>query len=198
MRIVIVDYGMGNLRSVEKAFRRLGRDAIVSSDPAAISAADRLVLPGVGHFARGMENLRPLVPILEERVLRARVPLLGICLGLQLLTRRSEEGDCAGLGWLDAETVRLRGSLKVPHFGWNTVDRVATAGLVGEGTSFYFAHSYHLAGCPPADVAGWTSYGVEFPSVIRKGNLVGTQFHPEKSHRRGLAFLESFLCTDRA
>ncbi len=202
MRLVIVDYGMGNLRSVQKAFQRVGAEAEISSFPDAIRAADRLVLPGVGHFAQGMENLRArgLVAALEARVSGVRVPLLGICLGLQLLTRRSEEGGADGLGWIDAECIRLDvspgGPFRVPHFGWNSISVTAANPLVPretDGTSFYFAHSYHAARCAPDTVLASTSYGVEFASVLCKDNVYATQFHPEKSHRRGLALLQRFM-----
>lgn len=198
MALVIVDYGMGNLRSVQKAFRRLGHDAEISSSPEIIAKATRLVLPGVGHFARGMANLRErgLVEPMTERVIGAGVPMLGICLGMQLMTRGSEEGEGAGLGWFEASTVRLRppsASLKVPHFGWNTVASTRADPMLVDGTSFYFAHSYALTDCEPAAVLGVTHYGVDFPSVVRKGNLVAAQFHPEKSHGRGLRLLERFL-----
>jgi glutamine amidotransferase len=206
MNLVIVDYGLGNLPSVAKAFRRVGCAAEISGDPERIRRADRLVLPGVGHFARGMANLRAggLDEALEERVRRQGAPLLAICLGVQLLSRRSEEGDAAGgttghagLGWIAADTVRfaLDGKgLRAPHFGWNTI--APSRGFLGDeldAASYYFAHSYHLAACDPAEALATTSYGVDFVSVVQKDNLLGTQFHPEKSHRRGLALLTRFL-----
>jgi len=190
--LVIVDYGMGNLRSVEKAFARLGHAATISADPAVVARATRVVLPGVGHFGRGMENLRArgLVPALDDRV-AAGVPVLGICLGMQLMTAGSEEGEGAGLGWFDARTVRLQvAPLRVPHFGWNTIHGADLG--VAEGAAFYFAHAYHVTDC--ADVVATTRYGaVEFPSMIRRGNVMAAQFHPEKSHQRGLDLLTRWL-----
>jgi glutamine amidotransferase len=149
-----------------------------------------------------MENLSRsgLREPLERRVIGDQVPLLGICLGLQLLTARSEEGNCDGLGWIAGETVgfdrgRL-GDLRVPHIGWNTISiRRENPLLIDsvDGASFYFTHSYHLAGCPEGDVLATAEYGIEFPVAIGSGNIWGTQFHPEKSHVRGLAVLERFL-----
>jgi glutamine amidotransferase len=201
--VVIVDYGMGNLRSVCKAFVRLGCEAEISADPEQIRRATRLVLPGVGHFAQGMANLaeRGLITALRERVIGDRVPLLGICLGVQLLSRRSEEGNCEGLGWIHGETIRFRPDtagplVRIPHIGWNTVAVVRPNPLVpdrADGESFYFVHSYHLSGCDQADVVATTEYGTSFVAAIHKGNIFGTQFHPEKSHRRGLRVLQRFL-----
>ena len=194
--LVVVDYGMGNLRSVAKAFERLGAAATISGDPDVVSRAARIVLPGVGHFARGMANLRPLVGVLEERR-AAGVPILGICLGMQLMTQGSEEGEGAGLGWFEAKTVRFQvAPLRVPHFGWNTVHaRRDDAWLGGaDGASFYFAHAYHVTDGDPEAVVATTRYGSsEFVSVIRRGNVAAAQFHPEKSHRRGLELLRRWL-----
>lgn len=199
MNLVIVDYGLGNLPSVAKAFRRIGCAAEISGDPERIRRADRLVLPGVGHFATGMANLRSsgLAEALEERVRGQGVPLLAICLGVQLLSRGSEEGDAPGLGWIAADTVRfaLDGKgFRAPHFGWNTI--ASSRPLLGpelDGASYYFAHSFHLTRCDPAHALASTSYGIDFVSVVQTANILGTQFHPEKSHARGLALLSRFL-----
>jgi glutamine amidotransferase len=200
--IVIVDYGMGNLRSIANAFDKIQVPASISSDPLDIARADKLVLPGVGAFDEGMRNLRArgLAAALEERLLGSRTPALGICLGLQLLTRRSDEGSAAGLGWLGADTVGFArtapsGSLKVPHMGWNTAitcaDNPLFAGLPPE-CAFYFAHSFFVHCDDPAMVVARSSYGVEFAAAIQKGNLFGTQFHPEKSLAAGLRLLLNF------
>ncbi|MBT8492264.1 MAG: imidazole glycerol phosphate synthase subunit HisH [Deltaproteobacteria bacterium] len=206
MDVVVVDYGMGNLRSVHKALERVGCNASISSDPAAISTASRLVLPGVGHFAKGMANLdsRGLLGVLNQRVLEAQVPVLGICLGLQLMSRHSEEGDCNGLGWIDADTVKFDFStsskpLRVPHIGWNTLNVDSGSSLlstVAGHDSFYFTHSFHLARCAAEIRAATTTYGESFVSAIQAGNLFGTQFHPEKSHKRGLDLLRRFVEAD--
>jgi glutamine amidotransferase len=196
--IAIVDYGMGNLASIANMLRRVGVPAAVTGDPAAIAAADRLILPGVGAFDTGMRSLRErgLVEVLERRARADRVPLLGICLGLQLLARSSEEGSLPGLGWLDAEVVRFRGEgLKVPHVGWNTVRPARREGLfegAGAEPRFYFVHAFHLRAGPGAEVLGTTVHGAPFPSAVGAGNLLGVQFHPEKSHRFGMALLRNF------
>ncbi len=199
--IAIIDCGIGNVGSVANMFRKLGVEAVVSGDPAAVAQADRLVLPGVGAFDHGMERLRAsgLIPILEQRVLHEKTPILGICLGLQLYTKGSDEGGCPGLGWLPARTIRFRfgtkeGRLKVPHMGWNTVHptrRNVWPSLSGE-PRFYFVHSYHIECDFGEDVLATACYGYEFAVAVRRGNIAGVQFHPEKSHRFGMAVLRDF------
>lgn len=199
--IAIVDCGIGNVGSVANMFRKIGVPAVVSGDPKVVAEAEKLVLPGVGAFDHGMTRLHAsgLIPILEQRVRHWRTQILGICLGLQLLTRGSEEGECPGLGWLPASTVRFRlgkeeAHLKVPHMGWNTVQAKKADGwpsLAGQ-PRFYFVHSYHLECDFADDVLATASYGYEFPVAVRRGNLSGVQFHPEKSHRFGMAVLRDF------
>jgi glutamine amidotransferase len=200
--VTIVDYGVGNLASIANMARKAGTACVVSSDPAVIARATKLILPGVGAFDRGMANLeeRRLIPALNERVMGSGVPTLGLCLGMQLLGRGSEEGTRPGLGWLNADSVRFKftaeTSLKVPHMGWNFIEPAAPAALVNNLPAeprFYFVHSYYLACDNPGDVMCWTTYGERFASGIHKGNLWGTQFHPEKSHSFGLALLRNFL-----
>jgi glutamine amidotransferase len=196
--IAVVDYGMGNLSSIANMLKRVGCPALVTSDPAEIAAAERLILPGVGAFDTGMGRLREtgLLEVLERRVRKDRVPTLGICLGMQLLARSSEEGGLPGLGWLDATVVRFRGEgLKVPHMGWNTVRAVKPGGLLeglGDPPRFYFVHAYRLRLDRPEDLLGETVHGGPFPSVVGNGNLLGVQFHPEKSHRFGMGLLRNF------
>ena len=200
--VSIVDYGMGNLHSVLKKFRRIGAEPIVSSHPADIAAAEKLVLPGVGHFGMAMRNLEQsgLRTALEEAVMRRGVPILGICLGMQLFASHSEEGDSVGLRWLDAEVVRFRVSdtvrFKVPQMGWNSMeikkDGRLTRGLPLE-PEFYFAHAYHLLCRNPSDVLGETIYDYSFPSAVERNNIFGVQFHPEKSHDVGEAMLLNFV-----
>jgi glutamine amidotransferase len=199
--IAIVDCGIGNVGSVVNMFRKIGVPALVSGDPQVVAEAEKLVLPGVGAFDHGMACLRAsgLVPILEDRVRHGGTPILGICLGLQLLTRGSEEGECPGLAWLPAKTVRFRlgeeaTHLKVPHMGWNTVEAKKADGwpsLAGQ-PRFYFVHSYHLECDSADDVLATARYGYEFPVAVRHGNWSGVQFHPEKSHRFGMAVLRDF------
>lgn len=193
--LTIVDYGSGNLRSVQKAFERLGAAAAITSDPAAVAAADRLVLPGVGAFGDAMRELtgRGLVEPIQAH-LRADRPFLGICMGLQLLFERGLEGGShAGLGILAGEVVRfdLPPGLKVPHMGWNAVswrdDRRSP------GDYFYFVHAYHARPTDPAVIAATTDYGGPFCAAVRRGRLFATQFHPEKSQAVGLRLLSDWL-----
>jgi imidazole glycerol-phosphate synthase subunit HisH len=200
---VIVDSGLGNVGSVANMIRKLGGEIHVARDPAAISKAEKLILPGVGHFDRGMSNLHSLglVSVLNDKALRERVPVLGICLGMQLMCKRSEEGETPGLGWVDACFKRFSVAaaakpLKIPHMGWNWVEFVKesplTRRLTGE-QRFYFVHSYYMRPADSSDVLGVSDYGGRFPAAFQVGNLYGVQFHPEKSHRFGLALLASFM-----
>ena len=201
--IAIVDYGLGNPASVRNMLRKAGHQAEVTADHAAIRAASRLILPGVGAFDHGMQNLgdRGLVDVLNEAVLVRRVPMLGICLGLQLMSRRSEEGVLPGLGWFAADTIRFRfqpdaDALRIPHMGWNTVAKTSDTFLstnLAADARFYFVHSYHVRCDNPAEVALTAPYGGEVVAAAVKGNIAGTQFHPEKSHKFGLALLRSFV-----
>ena len=198
--IAIIDYGMGNLGSIRNMLARVGQDAVITSEPGPILRAGKLILPGVGSFDAAMESLaaRGLVPLLESCVLDRKVPLLGICLGMQILSRGSEEGRLPGLGWIDADTVRFRpegSGLRVPHMGWNEVQVRGPGGILAgyEGDPrFYFVHSYHVRCDHPEEVLATTRYGIEFHSALQKGNIVGTQFHPEKSHRFGMRLLKNF------
>jgi len=201
--LVIIDYGMGNLHSVLKAFKRLRIEAKVSADIAEIQAADKLILPGVGHFKKGMDNLYEsgLVQTLNQEVLEKGKPILGICLGMQLFTKSSEEGDSTGLGWLDAETVEFsfpetEKKYRIPHIGWNSLslrnERVLYQGM-NANPSFYFVHSYYVKSNNEMDVAATTEYGLSFTSSIVKDNIFATQFHPEKSHDDGLKLLQNFV-----
>lgn len=197
--IVIVDYGVGNLKSILTKFRRLEIAAAISSDPEEIAAAEKLMLPGVGHFGAGMDYLKRsgLVPTLARKVLEEKTPILGICLGMQLFARHSEEGDAEGLGWIDADVRRFSASLglQVPHVGWNTLSiRKSSPILEGldAGARFYFTHSYHMCCNDAADVLAVTRYGEDFVSVVQRENIFGTQFHPEKSHGYGIRLVQNF------
>jgi imidazole glycerol-phosphate synthase subunit HisH len=201
--IVIVDYGMGNLRSIQAKIAMLKIDATISSDREVVLGARKLILPGVGHFGTGMKNLteRRLIAPLETKVLGEKTPVLGICLGMQLFGQRSDEGDTAGLRWLDAQAVRFQFAgdqrLRVPHVGWNTLHPTAAGSLLLQGVpadaAFYFSHSYCVTAADASIVAATTTYGADFVSMVRKGNLYGTQFHPEKSRASGLRIIENFL-----
>jgi glutamine amidotransferase len=200
--ITLLDCGMGNLQSVRRALDRLGGRVAVTSDPGDVECAAKLVIPGVGHFERAMGNLRELglVDALNEAVLRRQVPVLGICLGLQLMTRGSEEGNTAGLGWIDAEVVRFRVTnsalYKVPHIGWNSAVPVRPSAIlagVPADAEYYFCHAYHLRVDVPDEVVAETEYDYRFSSVVAKGNILGIQFHPEKSHEAGERLLRNFV-----
>lgn len=197
--ITIVDYGMGNLGSIMNMFRRIGADVETTGDPERIADARKILLPGVGAFDAAMERLGqgPLRDVLERKAHVERVPVFGICLGMQLLTRGSEEGKLPGLGWLPAATRKFpaRPDLKVPHMGWNAVTAPRpdplTRGLDGE-VRFYFVHSFYVHVDDPSDSILRAEYGVVFDAAIHRGNIFGAQFHPEKSHRFGMRLLQNF------
>ena len=203
--IGVVDYGMGNVGSILNMFRRLGIPAVLTRDPSVIASAERLVLPGVGAFDQGIENLERLglKEVLAERVLRQKIPVLGICLGMQLMTLGSEEGVRPGLGWVDAKTLHFRSEasvcdsdLKLPHIGWNFVEakrsHVLLEGLPSD-PRFYFVHTYKVVCRESCDVLTETYYGgMNFVSSYVQYNIAGVQFHPEKSHRFGASLLKSF------
>jgi len=199
--IVIIDYGMGNLRSVQKKLNRISTDCTISADPEVIATADKLILPGVGHFANGVKNLKKsgIWDVLNERVKNGQTPILGICLGMQLMANSSEEGNEEGLGWFDAEVKKFSVSdsirYKVPHMGWNTAvpqkKSPLTDGL--DDAFYYFVHSYHMISHNPEDILTSTSYDYEFTSAVSKGHIFGVQFHPEKSHEAGEQLLRNFV-----
>jgi glutamine amidotransferase len=197
--IALVDYGIGNLRSVEKALAAVGADVRLSADPAQILAADKVVLPGVGAFGDGMTGLqtRGLIRALETIVTR-ETPLLGICLGMQLLFEGSDElGDFAGLGFLSGRVRRFPASnLKVPQTGWNQLLPARESPLLrglAPGSYAYFNHSYYCDPTEKADILAHTAYGIHYASVVGRGQLYGVQFHPEKSQAVGLQILHNFV-----
>jgi glutamine amidotransferase len=198
--IGVVDYGLGNLRSIQNMLRRSGVKAVISSDRDALSKCERLILPGVGHFRYGMECLRErgLIEFLDERALQARVPVLGICLGAQLLGCHSEEGDVAGFGWIAMNTVafdrtRLTHGEKVPHMSWT--DTICKSHPLFKGITeprFYYVHSFHFACDDAEDVICEAVHGYRFASGVAKNNIMGVQFHPEKSHSFGGQLLKNW------
>jgi len=198
----IIDYGMGNLLSVRHALESLGADTAILNAPKDLAGADRLVLPGVGAFAEGIRRLREtgLAAALDEAVRGRLVPILGICLGMQLMARRGFEGGAQeGLGWFDGEVVRLpqeTPAVRLPHVGWNEASPRTASVLFRElppRPDFYFVHSYHLQCRDTADVEAVCEYGIPFAAAVRKENVFATQFHPEKSQDYGIKVLENFL-----
>jgi glutamine amidotransferase len=201
-KIALIDYGAGNLHSVHNALKAVGADVVVTADANIVRAADRIVLPGVGSFkacAEGLRALPGMIQAMTERVHVGGAPFLGICVGMQLLANRGlEHGETAGLGWIDGE-VRLiepsDPSIKIPHMGWNDVALMphAKEHRVVDAGEAYFLHSYHFAADNPSDVLALTDHGEGLVAAVAKDNILGVQFHPEKSQKFGLELLERFL-----
>lgn len=197
--ITIIDYGMGNLGSIKNMFKHIGVAACISSEPSEIAHADKLLLPGVGAFDSAMTriNRSGLREVLDHKALVEKVPILGICLGMQLLTHGSEEGYLPGLGWIPAMTTRFpaQSGLKVPHMGWNEVSLVRQSRLIAGlpvDSRFYFVHSYCVHVEQPNDSILKATYGVTFDAAVEHDNIYGAQFHPEKSHKFGMKLLSNF------
>lgn len=201
-KTIIIDYGMGNLFSVKKKLKKIGFDCEVSNIRQEIEAASKLILPGVGHFSMAVQNLKTLGlwNAINDAVLEKKTPILGICLGMQLMAKHSEEGDTHGFGWFDAHVQKFKITdklkYKVPHMGWNDVKLVKPSILfdgVPQNTEFYFVHSYHLICHNPNDALNETTYEYPFVSAIEKDNIFGLQYHPEKSHDAGEIILRNFM-----
>jgi imidazole glycerol-phosphate synthase subunit HisH len=200
--IIIVDYGMGNLGSVRKNIDALGVKSLISSDPQQIKNCDKIILPGVGHFGKAVQEIkaRGLWDLLSEHVKTEQKPILGICLGMQLMAAHSEEGDAEGFGWFDARVIRFKMTdaykFKVPHIGWNSIQIVKESKIltnIPNDSQFYFVHSYHVVCNDYKDILSTTIYENEFVSAIQKNNIAGTQFHPEKSQDAGMQLLKNFI-----
>ena len=197
MAIVVIDYDMGNVGSIVNMMKKIGQPVEVSADAQTIARADRLIIPGVGSFDRGMENIRArgLVEVLNEKVITNRTPVLGICLGMQLFGDGSSEGQTSGLGWIPSESIRIESTtLRVPHMGWNEIAPSDHWLFRGEPADmrFYFVHSYHVVCKEPQHRIATTQYGGELTAAIARDHIVGVQFHPEKSHRFGMQLLRNF------
>ena len=200
--IAIVDYGVGNIGSIINMLNRVKAESGVARTSKEIRQAQKLILPGMGSFDHAAASLdrSGLRAVLEGRVLKDRIPILGICLGMQILCKKSEEGSLPGLGWIEAEVIRFKiprnSPLKVPHIGWNDLS-VRKPLPILQGITledrYYFAHSYHLTGLDQDYVLAETEYGYAFPSVIQSRNIYGIQCHPEKSHQSGMKFLRNFV-----
>ena len=212
MSVAIVDYGSGNLHSAAKAFERAARETghnqpiVVTNDPAAVARADRVVLPGVGAFAdcrRGLDEIPGMIDALEHSVRKNGRPFFGICVGMQLMADRGREYQVTpGLGWIAGEVDRITPSdpdLKIPHMGWNTLSMLKTHPLLEDiplgpdGLNAYFVHSYELKTAQKSDLVAQADYGGPLTAIVGRDNMVGTQFHPEKSQRLGLAVIANFL-----
>ncbi len=197
--VVIVNYGVGNLSSVQNMLRKAGAQVSISSEPQDILAADKLILPGVGHFDYGMKMLNQsgLRDALDHFALELCRPVLGICLGAQILGHASEEGVAKGLGWINMDCYRLPPApgVRVPHMGWNQVSLKRPSPLFINTdiyARYYFVHSYFMECAEATDVVGTSYHGIEFACTVQRGNIFGTQFHPEKSLRHGLALMRAF------
>jgi glutamine amidotransferase len=197
--IAILDYGIGNLRSIYNMFKKVGVESTITSDLEVIQKADKYLLPGVGSFDHGMISLRnsPFFKIMEKEVLENKKPILGICLGMQLLSHSSEEGKEKGLGWLDAKTVKFNledKKLPIPHMGWNEVTPRTSNTIFKnlEKNRFYFVHTYHVVCTNDNDILATSNYGQLFTCSVNNRNIYGVQFHPEKSHRYGMQLLKNF------
>lgn len=186
--IALFDYGLGNLANVKNALEYLGYAVEITNDRDRLEGASHIILPGVGHFGDAMATLRRagFIPLLEE--LRTKKPFIGICLGMQLLFQHSEEGDVDGLGWLPGDVIRILSDYPVPHLGWNTLK---SKNALLDGQEVYFIHSYHVV--TDENVVATTDYGQPITAIVQQGNLIGIQFHPEKSGQIGLAILKQAL-----
>lgn len=202
MKITIIDYNMGNFSAIKNMLNFLSIDCIVTSNPLDIYKAEKIILPGVGSFDYGMENLNSLgiSEALKSKVQNSNTPILGVCLGMQLLTKSSDEGVASGLGFLDAYTKKFifednNQRLKVPNMGWNYIIKSNDHALLNSSFSnqkFYFVHSYYVVCNNNDDILATTNYGIKFVSVFKHKNIFGCQFHPEKSHKYGLEVLKNF------
>lgn len=196
----IIDYGAGNLGSILNMMKRVGSEAVLVSNPKNLVNATKIILPGVGHFDQGMKQLHNsgMVELLHEKVMAEKVPILGICLGAQMMCKGSEEGNLPGLSWFDAEVQKFipMENLRVPHMGWNYVNQVKQ-NAIGENMSadprFYFVHSYHMVSNNADDILFKTNYGYDFVSGLQHENKYACQFHPEKSHKFGIQMFENFV-----
>jgi glutamine amidotransferase len=198
--IVIIDYGMGNLGSIVNMFKKVGAKAEVSSDLDVIAKAPKLLLPGVGSFDRAMERIEALgmKSVLDDQALVIKKPILGICLGMQLLTRGSEEGKLPGLGWIGADTKKFPSisGLRIPHMGWNSVEPTTSSPLTNnllKESRFYFVHSYCVQVDHQNNSILKCQYGISFDAAIQHDNIFGAQFHPEKSHKFGMQIFKNFV-----
>jgi glutamine amidotransferase len=201
-KITIVDYGLGNIHSIVNMVEKVGGEAEIADSLKKIVNSSKLILPGVGAFDHGMKLLRDkkIIPVLKKKVIDEGIPILGICLGAQLLTKKSEEGELSGLGWIQGETKKFifedSLNMKVPHVGWNTIQLCKKNPLVKHlknDSRFYFTHSYYIDIYSSENIVARTEYGLQFVSIFNENNIFGVQFHPEKSHMFGMTLMSNFL-----
>jgi imidazole glycerol-phosphate synthase subunit HisH len=199
--IAIIDYGVGNLGSVKNMLKKAGFESVLASDISTVENAQKIILPGIGAFDHCMQkfNASGLRQLVTEKVTQEKIPLLGICVGLQMLMENSEEGIEPGLGWITGKTIKFKkeslGDLKIPHMGWTDVKRSKDSFLtheLGDQPRFYFVHSYHVFPDHPEDELLSANYGYDFTAAVNRDNIFGVQFHPEKSHKYGMKILENF------
>ena len=201
--IAIIDYGMGNIGSIQNMLRYLNHPSIVTNSPEDIQAAGKIILPGVGSFDNAIENIKQLgiYELLKTKALVTKTPMMGICLGMQIMCKSSEEGITEGLSLVDAEVKRFdferSSALKVPHMGWNNIEIINKKSRLMHGldnnSRFYFVHSYYVTCNDSSDILTHTNYGVDFVSSFERGNILGVQFHPEKSHKFGIRLFKNFI-----
>ena len=199
--IVILDYGIGNLNSIKNMIKKTGHKAIITSSKEELSKADKIILPGVGSFDFAMKKIKSMsfFPLLEKKVLEEKIPVLGVCLGAQMLLNKSEEGKEEGLGWITGKSIKFNfkdKTYRVPHMGWNYIEKMKSTILLDDLPSnprFYFVHSYYMECENSNDEMTITDYGSKFVSGINKENIYGVQFHPEKSHKFGLQLYKNFI-----
>lgn len=202
-KVTIIDYDICNVQSVANMLRKVGADSQIASNPSDVVSATKLIIPGIGSFDKGINNLgkKGLLSVLNKKVVEERIPVLGICLGMQLFSNMSEEGNLHGLGWIEGEVKRfdvfsMNEKLKIPHMGWNYIHQVKDHFLfkdVPQPMRFYFVHSYHYLCSSQENVLATARYGYEFTCAIVKDNIMGVQFHPEKSHKHGMQLLRNFV-----
>jgi len=202
VKLAVIDNGLSNIGSLVNMLRRIGADFSVVNTPDAVMEAGKIILPGIGAFDAGMKRLNDLglIDALNKKVLSEKIPALGICLGMQMMSQGSEEGTLGGLSWFDARVVRFKfppdAPQKIPHMGWNFISQKKQSRLFGnfpEHPKFYFVHSYHFQPNHRDDVLCMTAYGYEFASAVERDNIAGVQFHPEKSHKFGMQLLKNFV-----
>lgn len=203
--ITIIDYGVGNIGSIANMIKKVGGAFTITSSPKEVEKADKIILCGVGAFDDGMNKLKNLglIEVLNQKVLKERTPILGICLGMQLMTKGSDEGTVAGLGFIDAKSkkfdftkLKTEEKIRTPHMGWNVAKPIKASKLMDnmyEHPRFYFVHSYYVSLTHKEDELTQTKYGFSFTSAFERGNVIGTQFHPEKSHKYGIKLCENFI-----